>query len=103
MDGKIINSKENRILGRREIAADVSFEKSTPPRKEIKDFLCGKIGANPESAVISNISSKFGSRSAVVILHVYADKKAALATEPRHILVRDGMAEKKAAPAAQKK
>lgn len=101
MEAKIINSKDNQILGRKEITTDLSFEKSTPSRNEIKRFLCSKIGANPDSTVISNITSKFGTKSVIVTLHVYQTKEAALTTEPTYILVREGMAEKK--PKKEKK
>lgn len=110
MDGKINSSRENPMLGRKEVAADVSFDKSTPNRKEIKELLCAKLGANPDSVVINGITSKFGQKVVTVTMHVYQTKEAALAMEPRHILARDGMAErkakkakKKAAPPAQKK
>lgn len=109
MDAKITRTNENSVLGRKEITASVSFEKGTPGRKEIKEAVCAKIGANPETAAIREISSSFGTRSVEVLVHVYPSREAVLATEPNYILVRDGMAqkkpkkEKKAAPPAAKK
>lgn len=110
MDAKIISSNENKVLGRKEVTATISFDKSTPNRKEIKELVCSKLGANPETAVLRGVVSKFGTRSVDAVLHVYASKDDAVKTEPNHVLVRDGMAEKKpkkekkkAAPAAKKK
>ncbi|MDD5337199.1 MAG: 30S ribosomal protein S24e [Candidatus ainarchaeum sp.] len=109
MDAKIISNKENGIIGRKEIHMEVSFEKNTPNRKELKQFLCSKVGANPDTAVLRSVETNFGIRALKALLHVYQSKEAALATEPRHILARDGMAEKKkkkekkkAAPPAKK-
>lgn len=101
MDAKITRTNENAVLGRKEISASVSFDKGTPLRKEIKEALCSKIGANPETAVLAEVASKFGTREVDVLMHVYPTKEAALGTEPRHVLVRDGMAEKK--PKKEKK
>ncbi len=109
MDAKIIKTIENAVMGRKEVTATISFDKSTPSRKEIKELVSSKLGANPDSVVLNEVRSKFGIRNVDAVLHVYATKEAALKTEPRHILVRDGMAEKKpkkekkAAPAAKKK
>ncbi|MFA5077735.1 MAG: 30S ribosomal protein S24e [Candidatus Micrarchaeia archaeon] len=109
MDAKIISNKENGVIGRKEILMEMSFEKSTPNRKELKQFLCSKVGANPDTAVLREVETKFGVKNLKAMLHVYQSKEAALATEPRHILARDGMAEKKkkrvkkkAAPPAKK-
>ncbi len=101
MVAKKTNTRENAVLGRKEITANISFEKSTPSRKEIKELISSKIGANPETAVLREVRSKFGTRSIDVILHVYPTKEAVLATEPRHTLVREGMAVKK--PKKEKK
>ncbi len=101
MDAKIIKTNENAILGRKEIIASVSFDKATPNRKEMKELVCGKIGANPDSTVVREVKSKFGTRGIDAVLHVYASKDAALAAEPGYILIREGMAEKK--PKKEKK
>lgn len=90
-----MKTNENRMFERKEIFANVSFEKSTPNKQDVKNAVCLKIGANPETAVIRKISSKFGSKNMGALLYVYSNKEAALATEPNYILVRNGMAEKK--------
>lgn len=110
MDATITSTKENTILGRKEISVKVSFDKGTPNRKEIKDSVCGKLGANPDTVVLREVKSEFGMKRISAVFHVYPTKEAALATEPRHILARDGMmekkpkkAKKKSAPPAKKK
>ncbi|MEW6528522.1 MAG: 30S ribosomal protein S24e [Candidatus Micrarchaeota archaeon] len=90
-----INTTENDILGRKEIIANIQFDKSTPTRKEIKEIISAKIGANPDNTVLREVKSRFGVRSIRAVLHVYPTKETALLFEPKHILIRDGMAEKK--------
>ncbi len=101
MDAKIKGTKQNDVLGRKEVTVTISFDKGTPNRKEIKELVAGKLGANPDGMVLREVTSKFGTRSVDALLHGYPSKEAALKTEPRHILVRDGMAEKK--PKKEKK
>lgn len=94
MDVVIINSKENDVLGRKEIIANISFDKSTPTRKEIKELISVKIGANPDNIVLRKVKSNFGVRSIEATFHIYPTKEAVLATEPKYILIRDSIVEK---------
>ncbi len=108
MDIDIISKKENKLLGRIEIGAAVSYEGVMPSRKEIKEAVCTKLGFNPENAAIRQIDTKFALKKAGVLVHAYQSKDKMMRTEPQHILVREGVAErkkkekKKAAPAAKK-
>ncbi len=47
MDAKIKGTKQNDVLGRKEVTVTISFDKGTPNRKEIKELVAGKLGANP--------------------------------------------------------
>ncbi|MBU0586798.1 30S ribosomal protein S24e [Candidatus Micrarchaeota archaeon] len=109
MDAKITKKKENLLLGRDEVLVAIEFEKATPTRKEVKDLVCGKIGANPETVVIREVKHKFGIKEVDILLHVYKDKETMASVEPHYVLVREGMAQKKekkkkgAAPESKKK
>jgi ribosomal protein S24E len=109
MDAKIIKNIENRVLGRKEITCEVSFSKSTPTRKELKELICGKVGAHPDMSVLREVHPTFGKQGLVATVHSYSTKEAVLKGEPHHLLVRDGLAtkkpkkEKKKAPPAAKK
>ncbi len=113
MEVKIGTTTENKLLDRREIEATVSFEAATPPRKEMKSAICGKIGANPELVVLREVSTEFGLKRATIVAHSYANKDSLMRNEPKFILKREGLivetpeekaeAEKKAPAKGKKK
>lgn len=91
MNVNIVSTVDNKLLERREIEAEVSFDAATPKRADLKQAVCGKVGANPELMVLRQVSSSFGSKAVRVIAHLYQSKEALMATEPVHIKVREGM------------
>ncbi len=104
MELAIVDKRENKALGRTELSCTVSFEKAVPSRKELREAIVAAIGADPNLLVIVSATSGFGTQKAFVSAHAYKSKEA-MAVERRHLLVRDGLAEKskknakKAAPA----
>ena len=94
MQVNIKDKKENKSLGRQEIACEISFEKAKPSRKDLREAICTATGISPELMVIVSSKGGFGERSGTVLVHAYADKKA-LSVEKKYLLVRDGMMEKK--------
>ena len=104
MNVNVISTTDNKLLDRKEINAEITFEGATPKRAELKQAIGGKIGANPDLLVLRRVSSKFGSKSVLIAIHVYAKKESMMSIEPKHILIRDGFMQKqkkKAAPAAK--
>lgn len=108
MDLTVKDKYENKAIGRQDITCELSFDKATPSRKQVREAICAATGVAPELLVIVSMDGAFGTNKATVVAHAYKDK-AALSVERRHLLVRDGMAEKekkqtaaKAAPAAKK-
>ena len=94
MQVNIKDKKENKSLGRQEIACEISFEKAKPSRKDLREAIAAATGIAPELMVIVSSKGGFGERSGIVLVHAYANKEA-LAVEKRYLLVRDGMMEKK--------
>lgn len=106
MEVKIETTKENKLLDRKEIEASVHFDATTPSRKDIKAGICGKIGANPELAVLRLVKNEFGSKRVKVSAHIYSDAESLKRNEPKHIQIREGMLakeEKKKVVAEKKK
>jgi small subunit ribosomal protein S24e len=91
MEVEVINKKENKLFGRKEVLAKVSFSGSTPKRAELKTEVANKIVANPENCVLRNVTNEFGVRTVGVTLHAYESKEVMLKNEPRYILVREGV------------
>lgn len=95
MNVNILSTSENKLLERRELEAEVTFDGPTPKRAELKQAIGGKAGLNPELMVLSRVSNAFGRHSVKVLVHAYADKERLMAVEARHVKVREGLAQKK--------
>lgn len=103
MNVNILATTENKLLERKEIDAEVSFDSATPKRADLKTAISQKIGANPELVVIRSVSNSFGRKAVRVLAHAYSKKESLMEIEPVHIKVREGLMakpEKKKAPAA---
>ena len=94
MQVNVLDKKENKSLSRQEITCGISFDKAKPSRKDLREAICTATGIAPELLVIVSSTGGFGERSGTVLVHAYANKEA-LAVEKKHLLVRDGMMEKK--------
>ena len=94
MELAIKNKVENKMLGRQTLTCEIGFEKAVPSRKEIREAICTASGVDPNLLVIVSVNSQFGTKRATATAHAYANKEA-MAVEGKHLLIRDGMAEKK--------
>ena len=94
MELAITGKNENEALQRTELSCTVSYEKAVPGRKELREAICAATGADPSLLVIVSVLGSFGTQKAVVQARIYRSKEA-LSVESRHLLVRDGLAEKK--------
>ncbi|MEM4348486.1 MAG: hypothetical protein QXN37_02860 [Candidatus Anstonellaceae archaeon] len=95
MEVTISHRRENRSLDRTELLCDVSFDKAVPSRKELREAIVASVGCDPSCLIIVSVKGRFGCHTAKVRAHIYKTKEALLATERHHLLVRDGLAEKK--------
>lgn len=106
MNVNIVTTTDNKLLERKEIEAQVSFDAATPKRAEIKQAISGKIGANPDFMVLRKVESYFGKKMVWAIAYSYPSKEKLMANEPKYIKIREGLLqkeEKKKAPAPAKK
>ncbi|NYZ74330.1 hypothetical protein H0O00_04255 [Candidatus Micrarchaeota archaeon] len=108
MNVNIVSNTDNKLLDRKEIEAEVSFDAATPKRFQLKEAVGQKIGANPELMVLRKVVNAFGSHTVRITAYAYSSKELLMATEPTYVKVREGMMpkpekKKKAAPAPKKK
>lgn len=109
MNVNLISNTENKLLERKEIQAEVSFDGATPKRAELKEAVSHKVGANPELVVLRKVSSNFGRKTVLIIAHAYSKKDSLMSIEPVYVKVREGLMpkpekkKKAAAPARKKK
>jgi small subunit ribosomal protein S24e len=109
MNVNLISNVENKLLDRKEIKAEVSFDGATPKRAQLKEAVSHKVGANPDMVVLRKVSSSFGRKTVTVVAHAYPSKEILMSTEPVFVKVREGMMakpekkKKESAPAKKKK
>lgn len=107
MELEIVKKRENPLMGRVEVHFTVRHAgEATPNRDAVRDNLATQVGAKRETVILQSLKSTSGKAVTAGYARVYPSREAA-ASERRHILVRNKLAEKKAkkeeAPPAAKK
>ena len=107
MDVKITEKKESPLLYRTEIMADITGEKATPSKDELKKKCASILKADEKLIVVKKITTSFGSTNAKAVLYQYKDEKKLKSIEPKEKKKeekKEGEAEeKKEAPKEEKK
>lgn len=97
---KVDETRENKLLKRKEIRYRVTFGKeATPTREQIKDLLAKNLGAKKELLIVDNNIQQSGKHELVGYSKVYADKESAMLYEPDYELYRNGLKTKEEAQA----
>lgn len=102
MDFKLVEKKENALLERTEVDADVSFSDATPPTQKMRELVVQKLGCNPDLMVISSTRPRFGQKAVSLRVHVYKSPEQMKRVEEEHILKRNSLVEEKAGAEAPK-
>ena len=96
MDLTLGATKDNPLLNRKELTADISFTGKTPSYPEVTDALAQKLGVAKDVVAVQHVYTAFGATKAKVLAHVYKTAEDLKKIEPK-------IKEKKsAAPAAKK-
>ena len=90
--------KEEPMLSRTMIKAELEFDKSTPSYAEVTSLVASSLKADEKLIAIRHIYNSFGARKAEVTAYVYSDEAKKHLIEPK---VKDKKA--KEANAAEKK
>jgi ribosomal protein S24E len=93
MDVEIKEKFQNKLLGRQEISFGYSFAAAAPSRADVRGALSAALGAKPELLVIERMVNKYGLHSGNGRAFVFDSKEKVRIG--KHLLVRDGLAEKK--------
>jgi small subunit ribosomal protein S24e len=98
---KIVEERKNPLLKRTEYRFEIGHAAAaTPKRDEVRQALATALKVPKDRVVVERMNAKFGTPLSVGHAATYASKDAALATEPEHILIRNGLKEKAAAAPA---
>jgi len=74
MELKIISKKEEPLLSRTKVEAEVVFEKATPSREEIKSKLATDLGKDGKLIVVKGIYTIRGLKKAKNISYIYENE-----------------------------
>ncbi|MBI2658187.1 hypothetical protein HYX08_05840 [Candidatus Woesearchaeota archaeon] len=95
MELNVTSTKEEPLLSRRLIKANLEFEKSTPSYAEVTALLAGNLKADEKLIAIRHIYNSFGAKKADVTAYVYSDESRKQFIEPKRKEKKDKTAEKK--------
>ncbi|MCK5774216.1 MAG: 30S ribosomal protein S24e [Thermoplasmata archaeon] len=96
MDVEIVGRKDNLLLERSEVDFLVKHEnESTPPRKQVREALGIALNVGKSILIVDSFTSEFGKGTSKGTARVYKDLEKAKKIEDDHILVRNGLMEKK--------
>jgi ribosomal protein S24E len=69
----IKNQKENPLLNRKEIIAEIVFTGATPSREVIKNDIASQLKCHADVVEIKEIRTEFGNQKAKATIYVYKD------------------------------
>lgn len=75
MQLKLLQEKEAKLLDRKELEIEATFEKSTPSEAEIKKQIASSQKADEGAISIKTIRQSFGIKKARIIAHIYKNKE----------------------------
>lgn len=75
MELKIINKKDEPLLSRMMVEADITFEKATPTKEEVKSKLAQVLGKDEKLIVVKGMYNTYGLKKAKSISYLYEDEK----------------------------
>ena len=87
MEIKVLDSKENPLLSRKEVKFNVDHPKeSTPKIQDVKQKLAAMLTAKEELVFVDNIKSHFGKAASIGYAKVYDSVESAKKIEKEHII-----------------
>lgn len=101
MELKVTEEKEDILLSRKEINAQITFKGATPSKEDIKKQLSSVLKADEKLIVIKNVFTSFGSETAKVIAYQYTNDEYMKKIEPKE--KEKPKEEKKETPKEEKK
>jgi small subunit ribosomal protein S24e len=91
MEVKIVSTKENPLLKRKEVAFRVEQgpKGRTPPRLEVKRAIAAELKINEELVFVKKMRTKTGTHTAVGFANAYETAEQAKLIEPEYIIKRN--------------
>ncbi len=77
----ISSEKKNDFLKRKEVTANLSFDKAIPSNADVQTLLAGQLGVDKELVFVKHINGRYGATEAQVSANVYENKENMLSLE----------------------
>jgi len=87
-DVKITSERENKLLERREVEFEVSYEQNAPPRKDVAAKLAAKMNAKEDLVVLKRMKTQYGRRLLLGQAKVYRNPEHLKAVEYDYLFQR---------------
>ena len=105
MDFKIVEERDNKVLGRKELSFEVENSKTTPSRKELRKRIAALKNSKEELVSVASVKQCYGEHRAKGLAFVYKDIERLQRIEPGHLIERESKKKKEkkeeAKPAAE--
>jgi len=104
MELEIEGKRENQLLSRIEVTFTATHNaEPTPKRDQVRDELAKQLKVTKDRVVVDYMQSSFGMGATEGYAKVYKSKEDALKLESEYVLIRNGLAQKKAKAAEGQK
>ncbi len=75
MEFKIISEKQNPVMKRRELLAEIKYSGATPSKAQVQEHAAANLSAGAENVEVSKILSEHGKCSGKVWIKIWEHKK----------------------------
>ncbi|MEM2320308.1 MAG: 30S ribosomal protein S24e [Candidatus Bathyarchaeia archaeon] len=90
LDVKIVDTKYNELLKRKEVFFMVSHERGpTPTRKEVREKIANLLKADVDRIYVVKMKTRIGTMTTRGEAHIYNSPDQAEILEPKHIITRN--------------
>lgn len=83
MDFHIISERQNPVMKRRELFAEIKYTGPTPSKAHIQEHVSAKLSVNPESVEISKILSEHGKSKGKAWIKIWEHKKVQIYSQAK--------------------
>lgn len=90
---EIIENKENKLLGRKEILAKMSSDGATPRRVQVKKEIAKKLKVDESLVIVNSVENAFGDTNVNIRAKVYENKESLERNARPHMVKRNHVEE----------
>jgi len=96
VDIEVKAKRDNALLGRTEVEFVLHHPgETTPKRDQVREIVAKNLKGKKENVIVERLESEYGRAASRGYAKLYASAEAAKAVEPEHLLIRNGLAQKK--------